>query len=143
MDQTRIRTFTNGLPADAAAVRRAVFMDEQGFEDEFDEVDARAVHIVAYVGETPAATCRVFADKRAGAWTMGRLCVLASFRGQRLGAQTLVAAEKVAREHGARELRLHAQERKRGFYEHLGYAAETGDVELDEGVGHLWMSREL
>ena len=43
-----------GLPQDAAEIRRAVFMNEQGFKDEFDETDKFAAHIVLYDGETPA-----------------------------------------------------------------------------------------
>ena len=48
------------LPEEAAMIRRAVFMDEQGFVQEFDETDHLARHIVLFDGETPVAVCRFF-----------------------------------------------------------------------------------
>ena len=37
-----IRTYGR-LPEEATRIRREVFMEEQGFEDEFDDVDGRAL----------------------------------------------------------------------------------------------------
>ena len=42
----QVYLYDDGLPPQAAAIRRAVFMDEQGFRDEFDEIDPRASHLV-------------------------------------------------------------------------------------------------
>ena len=39
-----------------AAVRKAVFMEEQGFQQEFDDVDDRAYHVLIQDGERPVAT---------------------------------------------------------------------------------------
>lgn len=36
-----------------AAVRKAVFMEEQGFQQEFDDVDDRAYHVLIQDGERP------------------------------------------------------------------------------------------
>ena len=43
------------LPQSAAAIRTAVFMEEQGFVNEMDETDQVAVHLVMYDGEWPLA----------------------------------------------------------------------------------------
>lgn len=32
----------NNLPAEAAAIRKSVFMEEQGFTNEFDDIDKTA-----------------------------------------------------------------------------------------------------
>ena len=85
---------------DAFAVRIAVFVDEQGIsrEDELDELDATAVHCVAYDGATPVGAGRlVLAD---GYAKIGRMAVLASHRGRGIGA--LVLADARARGHRAR-----------------------------------------
>ncbi|WP_374110817.1 GNAT family N-acetyltransferase [uncultured Veillonella sp.] len=37
-------------------------MQEQGFVNEFDEIDAKATHIVAFVDNIPIGTCRFFED---------------------------------------------------------------------------------
>lgn len=130
------------LPEEAAAIRREVFMDEQGYEDEFDDVDGHALHLVALLDGEPAATCRLFAGEREGELVLGRLAVRGSLRGHHLGARTVAAAEAEARRAGARCVTLHAQADKQGFYERSGYAV-SGPRDLDEGVPHVWMSKML
>lgn len=117
-------------------------MEEQGFEDEFDDVDGRALHVVAFLDGEAAATCRLFAGEREGELVLGRLAVRGRFRGHHLGARTVAAAEDEARRSGARAIALHAQADKQGFYERCGYAV-SGPRDLDEGVPHVWMSKQL
>ena len=45
MDEIKLQ---KGLPADAKAIRIEVFVDEQGFHEEFDGRDDRAYHAVLY-----------------------------------------------------------------------------------------------
>lgn len=49
---------------DAAAVRRAVFMDEQGYENEFDDIDtdAACIHVTLYADDELAGCSRVFPE---------------------------------------------------------------------------------
>ena len=59
------------LPPEAILIRREVFMEEQGFQNEFDDIDSMATHLVLFDGDTPAAVCRFFpgeepADGRRG-----------------------------------------------------------------------------
>lgn len=54
------------LPEETTRIRREVFMEEQGFEDEFDDVDGRARHIVAFLDGRATAMCRLFAGSRKG-----------------------------------------------------------------------------
>ena len=50
-----------GIPEYAKEIRRTVFVDEQGFHDEFDETDRAAAHIIAFdEDDNPVATCRIF-----------------------------------------------------------------------------------
>ena len=51
------------LHKDAVKIRKEVFMEEQGFHDEFDETDETAVHLVLYIDQVPAATCRFSPDR--------------------------------------------------------------------------------
>ena len=37
-----------GLSQDARIIRQEVFVEEQGFHHEFDEIDSRAWHLVLY-----------------------------------------------------------------------------------------------
>ncbi|WP_339350579.1 GNAT family N-acetyltransferase [Bifidobacterium indicum] len=129
------------IPEDARSIRRAVFMDEQGFHHEFDRTDDVSLHIVAYEDDDPAGVCRIFPD-RGNTWTLGRLAVLKPYRGRHLGAGLVGKAEDTARSHGADRLTLHAQERVADFYRSLGYK-DTGIHDLDEGCPHMWMDKSL
>ena len=55
-------TITRVLSDDARALRTAIFMDEQGFEHEFDDYDEpdRAIHLVLHDEIEPIATGRLY-----------------------------------------------------------------------------------
>ena len=129
------------IPQDARSIREAVFVDEQGFHDEFDETDEISLHIVAYDGDAPVGVCRVFPNE-GNTWTLGRLAVLKPYRGRHLGAGLVGKAEKTVRSRGADRLTLHAQERVKDFYRSLGYR-DMGIHDLDEGCPHMWMDKPL
>ena len=131
------------LPEDAVKIRKAVFVEEQGFQEEFDSVDHEATHFVAYRDGTPIATCRIFADDEdATAYILGRFAVLRSCREMGVGREMMNAVEQYAREQGITSLRLHAQCRVEGFYRKLGFVSYSG-VELEEDCPHVWMKKEL
>lgn len=132
----------DSIPDDARSIREAVFVEEQGFHDEFDDTDRSSLHILAYDGDNPAGVCRVFPADQEGTWTLGRLAVLKPYRGRHLGAGLVSKAEETAQGHGAARLTLHAQERVAGFYRSLGYG-ETDVHDLDEGCPHVWMRKDL
>lgn len=48
------------IPQEAKAIRKSVFMKEQGFRDEFDETDHLAQHMLLFEDDIPVATCRFF-----------------------------------------------------------------------------------
>ena len=48
------------LHPDARFIRKMVFMEEQGFKNEFDEIDDEAKHVVIYSQNNPDATCRYY-----------------------------------------------------------------------------------
>ena len=52
----------SALSKDAESIRTEVFIEEQGFSNEFDETDCIAEHIVFYENGTPAAVCRFYPD---------------------------------------------------------------------------------
>lgn len=134
-------TVYESLPDSARAVRQAVFMDEQGFCNEFDSVDDVAAHIVMFDGDLPVATCRVFWDDEMNSYVLGRLAVVQERRGKNLGSQVVRAAEEYVRQAGGSSLALHAQCRVTEFYKALGFR-EFGEVGDDEGCPHIWMKKQ-
>lgn len=135
-----IRCYEKTLPEAAMQIREAVFCREQGFIDEFDEIDGTATHLLLFSDGEAVGTCRVF--RKDGEYFLGRLAVLREFRGRGCGRALLLGAEDVAREMGGERLRLHSQLRAKGFYEAIGYMAAS-EVDEEQGCPHVWMEKSL
>ena len=136
---------------DAYQVRRRVFIDEQGFQDEFDAIDedARMIHLTVYCDGALAGCARLFPsaiepkiDGEEGLWVLGRFAIFPEYRKFGLGRKILHAAEEEASRHGARRAVLHAQCRVAPFYAKSGYEA-FGPIEFEEHVEHQWMGKDL
>ena len=130
------------LPEDAAAIREEVFVREQGFSDEFDEIDESASHIVAYEGDAALAVCRFFWSEERRAYVIRRLAVRRKFRGRAIGSAVLHAAEDAIAEMGGRRVSLGAQTHAGSFCEAQGYTA-VGEEYMDEHCLHIWMCKDI
>lgn len=75
------KTYTT-LPQEAKDIRIKVFMKEQGFENEFDDIDQISSHIVVFDETKPVGTCRFF--KENNHYTIGRVAVLKEYRNQHI-----------------------------------------------------------
>lgn len=127
------------LLPECAYIRKAVFMEEQGFQQEFDEIDERAYHALILDGEAPAAVGRLYTED-GKTYIIGRIAVMASYRGKHLGERVVTALEEQAKACGAKCVSLSAQCRVAGFYEKLGYA-KTDDYHMDEFCPHVTMQK--
>lgn len=129
------------LHEDAVLIRTKVFMEEQGFKEEFDDIDPVGTHLVLYDGAVPAACCRIFrsGDK---CYSIGRIAVLREYRGQGIGRIIVQKAEQHIREAGGAKIILSAQVRVKGFYQGLGYHCE-GEVYMDEECPHIKMEKSI
>ena len=122
-----------------AAVRTAVFVDEQGVpaEIEMDAEDAHCHHLLAVVEQQPVGTARLLADGR-----IGRLAVLKPFRGHGIGQQLLGASVALAKSLDMKNLYLHAQVQTLDFYRAAGFTAE-GEVFTEAGIRHQNMTLSI
>lgn len=132
------------LGQDAAALRTAVFVQEQGIapELEWDVADHSALHAVAYnaLGQ-PLATGRLLAlDGQQG--KIGRMAVHHAVRGSLVGQRILKALLEAARQRGDSEVILHAQKSAEGFYLRQGFTPR-GDPFDEVGIAHIEMVRAL
>ena len=123
------------------ALRRAVFIDEQGVSeaDEIDDLDDACIHLLAKVSGVPVGTARIYVTNRTA--KIGRVCVIKSHRGNGLGAGLIRKALEVAKGK-ADQAKLGAQVHALVFYEALGFAA-YGPVYDDAGIPHRDMLRAL
>ncbi len=129
-----------GLNDDIIKIRTKVFIKEQGFQDEFDDVDKTCSHIVLYDNETPVATCRYF--KEGSSYYIGRVAVIKEYRGQKLGNKIMQIAENEILKDGGQKAEVSAQVRVSDFYERLGYK-KIGEVYFDEYCEHIRMVKDI
>ena len=130
------------LPEEACWLRDLVFVQEQGFTDEFDQLDLISTHYVLFADGEPAAVCRTYWDEQRQQYILGRVAVGQQYRRQGIGGAIVKTAEDYIREQGGKSLHLHAQCRITDFYEAIGYT-QYGDIEDDQGCPHIWMKKEL
>ena len=152
---------------DAFAVRRRVFMEEQGYTDEFDAIDydARCIHVTLYVDGELVGCSRIFPEplERTLApsspqspaspfdegvahdvvYLLGRVAVLPAFRRRGLAGFIVQAGERAAQESGAQLIKLHAQEYVQSLYTKQGYEQIALVDYEDEGQPHVWMAKKL
>ncbi|WP_295855716.1 YbgC/FadM family acyl-CoA thioesterase [uncultured Xylophilus sp.] len=132
------------LGTDAAKVRTAVFVQEQNVpeEEEWDEDDATAVHVVVYnrLG-MPLATGRLLPPV-AGVGRIGRMAVHRVLRGCGVGRVVLETLIGESRRRGDTAVELHAQRSAEGFYDRAGFQP-FGDPFDEVGIPHIGMRRIL
>jgi predicted GNAT family N-acyltransferase len=121
---------------DAFLVRQKVFIHEQGVpaELELDEFDPLAVHALAYLDGQCIGTGRLV-DLGNGQAQIGRMAVLAQFRGTGTGKQLLEQLIGIAKSQGTHTIILHSQVVAIPFYEKLGFRAE-GPTYDEAGIPH-------
>ena len=121
------KTYTN-LPQEAKEIRIEVFMKEQGFENEFDDIDDIAYHLIIWEGEKAIANARLYQDdKQKNSYIIGRLAVLKEYRKCHIGTKLMNLLEEKVKALSGEKISLFAQCRARAFYESLGYKA-SGDI---------------
>ena len=122
------------------AVREAVFLREQGVpaDLEWDGLDPECAHALALDARGEAiGTARLTPDGH-----IGRMAVLAPWRGHGVGTALLEAMLAEARRRGFARVALNAQLTAGGFYRRSGFAPE-GDEFLDAGIPHIRMTLVL
>ena len=119
-------------------VRNTVFVGEQKVPAaiERDEHDAASRHVVARDGDGGAiGTGRLLADGH-----LGRMAVLADWRGKGVGRALLERLLEEAARLGREHLALHAQTQASGFYRRFGFV-EEGPEFMEAGIPHRTMVR--
>ena len=132
-----------GLNDDIIKIRTSVFIDEQGFKDEFDKIDETCTQIVLYDNKKPIATCRYF--KEGENYHIGRVAIIKEYRGQGLGNYIIQIAETEIKNEGGRDkckIEVSAQVRVSEFYKKLGYK-QVGNIYFDEYCEHIRMIKNL
>ena len=125
---------------DAALVRKTVFMQEQGFENEFDAIDDIAIHVTLYEDGNVVGCARTYTQGNPKEVHIGRIAILKPYRKQGYGSKLVRACEKQYM-HEDVDFILSSQYDKRAFYASLGYE-ERGSIYMDETVPHIEMIKK-
>ncbi len=128
--------------AQVVAIRLSVFVHEQRvpLEEEVDEHDPDALHVLACLDGRPAGTGRYYVEGERA--VIGRMAVLPWARGRGVGSAILAELLDQARQRGLRQATLAAQLHARPFYAGFGFVA-GGPHFLDGGILHQRMERAL
>lgn len=134
---TRVET-ESGLE-DCFAIRREVFVEEQGVstEEEYDGLDSQCRHYLLTVDGAPMATARM--RPLDGKAKVQRVAVLRQGRGRGLGLALMRRMLDDARAEGLTGAVLSSQVYAIPFYERLGFVAH-GPEYPDAGIPHRDMT---
>jgi predicted GNAT family N-acyltransferase len=143
MHGVSISCHLGAAPAEAVAIRRRVFIEEQGVReaDEIDGKDVERTHFLARDAAGCALGCACLRPYGAQ-HKVERVAVLPEMRGTQLGRALMDAVDAHAREIGARDLVLHAQAAVVAFYEKLGWT-NIGPRFIEAGIEHQKMGKRL
>ncbi|MBM7604024.1 putative GNAT family N-acyltransferase [Metabacillus crassostreae] len=129
---------TNEQLEDAYFVRKTVFVDEQQvpLEEEIDQHEDEATHVVLYDDHQPSGAGRVrIVD---GYGKIERICVMKSARKKGVGKVIVTKLEELATKQGVKKLKLNAQTHAILFYNKLGYEVVSEEF-MDAGIPHVTM----
>ncbi len=119
------------------AIRRAVFVEEQGIfeDDDRDAWDDAAVKVVAVAGDRIVGAVRLYPLDEAGLWKGDRLAVLRDARRLHVGAPLVRFAVRTAGDRGGTLMIAKIQARNVAFFRHLGWTS-VGDPRDYRGASH-------
>ena len=130
--------------ADAIAIRRAVFVEEQGIDEalEIDEVTSATWHYVLYDDADQAVATARMTPTEQHVLHVQRVATLKAARGNGYARELLQRMAQDAIKQGFTELQLGAQVTAQGLYERLGYQPQ-GAVFMEAGLKHQNMTLTL
>lgn len=125
---------------DLRSVREQVFVVEQAVprEDEVDELDPKSRHVLARDADGRA----IGTGRLAPTQAIGRVAVLAGWRGRGVGQAIMRVLLEQARAFGYPAVELHSQAHAIPFYAALGFRSE-GEPFVECGIPHQTMRLDL
>jgi predicted GNAT family N-acyltransferase len=128
---------------EAFAVRRQVFVREQGISDDlvFDGHDRETLHMVVKDGERVIGSARVqsLADNQA---KLERMAILKRYRRKGIGREMLLFLGTVWKDKQVQQIIIHAQLEVAPFYKSCGFE-EVGLPFREAGIKHIKMRKQL
>ena len=144
MDKLNYKLVTSDSELEGAfAVRRQVFVEEQGISEdvELDEHDREALHMVVKDGDRVIGTARVL-FLATGLAKIERMAILQPFRCKGIGRKIISFLSEELKNRQVEQAVLHAQYDVVGFYRSCGFE-EVGSPFWEVGIKHVKMQKQL
>lgn len=124
-------------------IRTKVFQQEQGVAEEleFDGLDEKAQHLLAYLNQRPVGTTRIRTIDEQTV-KIERLAVLPEARGQGIGKKLMEKALEIISNDNYQVVMIHAQEYIKELYLQLGFE-QVGETFQEANIAHLKMLKKL
>ena len=125
-------------------LRSEVFVVEQNCVYlDIDNKDAKAIHVLGYIGEDLASYCRLFdAGDYFEESSIGRVVVAPKYRALKLGHELMqVAIETISSAYGTTAITISAQQYLTKFYQSHGFV-QTSEMYLEDDIPHVQMQRK-
>lgn len=125
------------------AIRREVFVQEQNVpeQEEWDDLDATATHLLIYLAQPNAARLAAYARLLPNG-KLTRMAVRKEFRRQGLATILVKTVEHLAAERKFEKITLDAQLQALEFYKKLGFVT-IGECFWDAGIQHIHMAKRV
>ncbi len=124
------------------AIRQKVYVEEQNCppDEEWDNLDGGATHLLALQAGRGAGTLRYYDD--AGWLHIGRLAVYREYRGLGIARALLEYCLDAGKKADFRQAFLNSQFDKTGLYQSYGFKV-VGDEFMEAGIRHYRMERDF
>ncbi|AFZ35155.1 GCN5-related N-acetyltransferase [Stanieria cyanosphaera PCC 7437] len=124
-------------------IRTQVFQVEQGVAEEleFDGLDEKSQHLIAYLNQQPVGTTRIRTIDEQTV-KIERLAVLSEARGQGIGKKLMEKALEIVSNDNYQAVIIHAQEYIKELYLKLGFE-QVGKTFQEAGIAHIKMIKKL
>ena len=124
----------NYLSLEERKIREEVFIKEQGFINEIDDLEDSSFHLLYYVNEEVVGVCR-FYELEKDVYKIGRIAVKKELRNKGIGKEIVNNAIEYINKLNAKKIYIYSQLHAVGFYEKLGFIVE-GDIFYEEDHPH-------
>ena len=118
-------------------IRNEVFIIEQGFKIDYDEIDDTCTHCILYEDNIAAGCARFYIDQENKAH-LGRFAILKKYRKKGYGKVIVNSIKQEVKKMGYNEIYISAQVQAIEFYKSCGFEV-ISDIYLDEHCEHLDM----
>lgn len=123
-------------------LREDIFVLEQGFSNEFDNIDINCYYLLLWLDNKAIATLRYYYDYNHDCFCIGRVCCDKNYRGNGYTKLLMEKAISNIKEIGVKKICLDAQDKAVGFYSKLGFI-NTNKTHMDEFCLHYLMELYL